>query len=182
MHGCLSLIHARIHTNKLPITAQLIRNLRTQKWTKGGSYSRHPLRSLLNPSPSRFFLPPYPLLTPATRATPYKHFGSLCWVSSVKARQSEHARTLLARAQGSTFSALPQLGGGKPLSWNNLSSFKRAPRQLYSHLHSSVANSRRLEGWCLCLKTFTFLEVQHKTRVHRFLPLFSECLPSCPGS
>ena len=111
MHGCLSLIHARIHANKLPITAQPIRNLRTQKWTEGGSYSRHPLRSLLNPSPSRFFLPPYPLLTPATRATPYKHFGSLCWVSSVKARQSEHARTLLARAQGSTFSALPQLGG-----------------------------------------------------------------------
>ena len=114
MHGCLSLIHARIHTNKLPIRDWLSqagicgrRNEQKGVLRAGISYAL----SLNNPSPSRFFLPPYPLLTPATRATPYKHFGSLCWVSSVIARQSEHARALLARAQGSTVFALPQLGG-----------------------------------------------------------------------
>lgn len=94
--------------------------------------------------------------------------------------QSMHERYWLGQ-RGQLFSRSLSWEGN-PFSWNNLSSYKRAPRQLYSHLHSSVANSRRLQGWCLSLKTFTSLEVQHKTRVHRFPPLFLECLPSCPGS
>ena len=57
--SCLSLtlIHARIHANKLLILAQPIRNLRTPvsaAMDKGGSYSRHPFPSLPNPPP--FFL------------------------------------------------------------------------------------------------------------------------------
>ena len=42
------------------------------------------------------------LLEPPCRAifSPYKHFGSPSRVNSVKARQSEHARTLLARGRG----------------------------------------------------------------------------------
>ena len=181
MHGCLSLIHARIHTNKLPITAQPIRNLRTQKWTKGGSYSRHLLRSLLNPSPSRFFFLPIPfwrLLRGLLHINTLAHSAGSA--RSSRDNQSMRERYWLGH-RGQRFSRSLSWEG-KPLSWNNLSLYKRAPRQLYSHLHSSVANSRRLEGWCLSVKTLTFLEVQHKTRVHRFLPLFSECLPSCPGS
>ena len=48
---CLSLtpIHARIHANKLLITAQPIRNLRTMN--KGGSYSRRLFPSFPNPPP-----------------------------------------------------------------------------------------------------------------------------------
>ena len=60
--SCLSLttlIHARIHTKKLLITAQPFRNFCgcwcPQKWTNGVSYSRCFLHSL----PSS--LPPYPL-------------------------------------------------------------------------------------------------------------------------
>ena len=61
--SCLSLttlIHARIHTKKLLITAQPFRNFCTgcwcpQKWTNGVSYSRCFLHSLPNS------LPPYPL-------------------------------------------------------------------------------------------------------------------------
>ena len=54
--SCLSLtlIHARIHANKLLITAQPIRNLRTTssaEMNKRGSYSRRPFLSLPNPPP-----------------------------------------------------------------------------------------------------------------------------------
>ena len=61
--SCLSLtlIHARIHANKLLITAQPIRNLRTPasaEWIKGSSYGRRPFSSL--PYPPPFFTTPYP--------------------------------------------------------------------------------------------------------------------------
>ena len=56
--SCLSLttlIHARIHTKKLLITAQPFRNFCgcwcPQKWTNGVSYSRSLLHSLPNPPP-----------------------------------------------------------------------------------------------------------------------------------
>ena len=56
--SCLSLttlIHARIHTKKLLITAQPFRNFCgcwcPQKWTNGVSYSRCLLHSLPNPPP-----------------------------------------------------------------------------------------------------------------------------------
>ena len=64
--SCLSLtlIHARIHANKLLITAQPIRNLRTPasaEMNKSGSYSRRPFPSLpLPPSLFSFFPAPYP--------------------------------------------------------------------------------------------------------------------------
>ena len=73
LNACMAVshkIHARIQANKLLITAQPIRNLRTpasaEMKKRGGSYSRRPLPSL--PNPSSFSLPPYPLSTPATQA------------------------------------------------------------------------------------------------------------------
>ena len=69
--SCLSLtlIHARIHANKLLITALPIRNLRPQKWIKGVLIAGVP--SPLSPTPLPFSLFPYPLplSMPATQAT-----------------------------------------------------------------------------------------------------------------
>ena len=72
--SCLSLtlIHARIHANKLLITAQPIRNLRTPasaEMNKRGSYSRRPFPSLPYTPPFFPFPYPLPLSTPATQAT-----------------------------------------------------------------------------------------------------------------
>ena len=182
MHGCLSLIHARIHTNKLPIRDWLsqsgICGRRNEQGVliAGISYAL----SLIHLLPVFFFLPiPFWRLLRGLL-----HINTLAH-SAGSARSSRDNQSMRERYwlghRGQLFSRSLSWEGN-PLSRNNLSSYKRAPRQLYSHLHSSVANSRRLQGWCLSLKTFTFLEVQHKTRVHRFLPLFSECLQSCPGS
>ena len=57
---CLSLIHTRIHASKFSQSG-IWGCQHPQKWTKGRSYSRHPLLSL--PSPPPFFpssLSPYP--------------------------------------------------------------------------------------------------------------------------
>ena len=52
---------------------------------------------------SRFGVGSDTLLAGANYSLPYKHFGSPSWINSVKARQLEHARTLMARAKGSKF-------------------------------------------------------------------------------
>ena len=62
---CLSLIHTRIQANRLLITAQPIRDLRTMN--KGGSYSRCLLTSLPNPPPSFPSSLSPTLSTPATQ-------------------------------------------------------------------------------------------------------------------
>ena len=75
LNACMAVshkIHARIQANKLLITAQPIRNLRTpasaEMKKRGGGVLIAGVPYHLSPIPLSFSLPPYPLSTPATQA------------------------------------------------------------------------------------------------------------------
>ena len=89
---CLSLTNTRQDTSQQvthygSVQSGICGRQRPQKWTNGGSYSRRPLPSLLNPPP--FSLPPYPLpvSTPATKARNIWCFLVFTWRHQIQTRR-----------------------------------------------------------------------------------------------